>query len=778
MFSVDWGRWADDPAHSADTFDSPIDGSALLTAQRSPKSAPREMIGSIKADHWLAKGYAARSGTALLPGTAYVSLAAQAMIADGATGPFKLSDLLALRPFLLPAGQDRGIKLHLTKRDDGTALDILASDRWNGEPCHVLTAQTTLAPIPAHERPAGLDIAAIAERCPKAETPALMQTAHLAYGDRWYAPATTLFGEGEALAQFITPEQAANDQGYGLHPAVLDSAMGWALALIDGYSEADFWAPTSCSELRIHGPLPTTFYSWVRIADAASASEDSARFDITLSDETGAVCIEIRGYTLKRFDNVADLLNAPAPDRADVRMDVPEPTIPTAEERYQEALSAVGLTSAEGASAFMRALATNLPNVVVSSVDPASLAAHEAARVPDAPQATADDAEGAATRAMPENDIEARLLAFWEQLLGLPDIGVEDSFFDLGGHSLIAVRLFALIRKTYKVEFPISVLFSAPTIRACADLIAKRIGSDGDAGDGVDQANLKHVVAMHDGAPGPGTPFFLVAGCFGNVLNLRHLGHLLGGDRPFYGMQAKGLFGGEEPHQTFEDTARDYIAEMKQVQPQGPYMIGGFSGGGVTAYEIAQQLKAMGEEATVTVILDSALPRRRPLKAIDRVMIQLQEIRRKGIAYPYIWIRNRIRWELTKHRGTFEAAETEHQFHNAEVEAGWENAASVYDVQPYDGRVLVFRPPMTAHWTVAGGRMVDHQRSYVFHDNDWGQYAANIEVHEVPGDHDTIVLEPNVRVLAAIMGEILNEADASLQKGSPFRPSSHHQAAQ
>ena len=82
---------------------------------------------------------------------------------------------------------------------------------------------------------------------------------------------------------------------------------------------------------------------------------------------------------------------------------------------------------------------------------------------------------------------------------------------------------------------------------------------------------------------------------FGNVLNLRHLAHLLGTDRPFYGLQARGLYGDEEPHETFEEAAADYIAEMRTVQPHGPYLLGGFSGGGITAYEMARQLEADGE---------------------------------------------------------------------------------------------------------------------------------------------------------------------------------------
>src|SRR5690606_17309448 len=144
-----------------------------------------------------------------------------------------------------------------------------------------------------------------------------------------------------------------------------------------------------------------------------------------------------------------------------------------------------------------------------------------------------------------------------------------DSFFDLGGHSLIAVRLFAQIRKTWAVDFPISVLFEAPTIRKCADLIIARGGASGESDQPTKprapERRFTHLVAMHEGEGGEKTPFFLVAGMFGNVLNLRHLAHLLGADRRFYGLQARGLYGDAPPHDDLTEAARDYIAEMRQV---------------------------------------------------------------------------------------------------------------------------------------------------------------------------------------------------------------------
>jgi thioesterase domain-containing protein len=273
---------------------------------------------------------------------------------------------------------------------------------------------------------------------------------------------------------------------------------------------------------------------------------------------------------------------------------------------------------------------------------------------------------------------------------------------------------------------------------------------------------------MHPETPGPAPPFFLVAGMFGNVLNLRHLGTILGNERPFYGLQARGLFGDQPPHTTIEDAARDYIREMREVQPNGPYMLGGFSGGGIIAYEIAQQLRNAGENVAALIMLDTPLPQRRPLTLRDRMAIQAHELIQKGPAYVVQWATRRLRWELDKYRKNDDsAADTTAQFHNSAIEAAFLNAISQYQVAPWAGPLTLFRPPLQGRWQVAPDRLIDHERAYVLHDNDWGQWAAALTIIEVPGDHDSMVLEPNVRVLASRLREILAAQEQTQHTISP-----------
>ncbi|MDP4989958.1 MAG: thioesterase domain-containing protein, partial [Marivita lacus] len=197
------------------------------------------------------------------------------------------------------------------------------------------------------------------------------------------------------------------------------------------------------------------------------------------------------------------------------------------------------------------------------------------------------------------------------------------------------------------------------------------------------------------------------------------------------------------------------------VQPEGPYYVGGFSGGGITAYEIAHQLEAMGEEVALVVLLDTPLPQRRPLSRKDRLLIQMQETRRKGVAYPLVWLRNRVQWEIEKRKTTKETR-TAHSFHNAEIEQAFLQAVGTYEVTPWSGRIALFRPPLVGTWTVSGGKLVNHERAYLYDDNDWGQHVPQIEVFEVPGDHDSMVLEPNVRVLASYLRRVITTTEAAV----------------
>ncbi|SIS53454.1 Acyl transferase domain-containing protein [Roseivivax lentus] len=797
--AINWGIWAEAgmaadalAARTGTLEHSPEEPAShpLLDTMRFDAEGRRVFETQLSTADWVIDEHRTRDGLALLPGTASVTLAAHALSEAGEAGAFVIRDLAFLRPFTVPEEGSRRLTTRLERSDAGYTFELLCEARAEGRTGRTRFAEAQIdlrarGPAPRIDLPAIRARLGAPETAPTGQTLTTGQEAHLAFGPRWRVLTARALSADEGLADLTLADAAVGDACL-VHPALLDIATGWAMELIPGYAPDHLWVPLSYVRVTVWGPLPERIVSWVRPAQDGHATTESASFDVTLATPDGTVVMEIAGFAIRRLGDAAQLRRPARLSAAEIETDQAGAGAPLSpgEEMLQHNLSQ-GIRPEEGAEAFARAMAQARPVVAVSPVAIAALRAQaEIAARPATQMQAFERPVMDEDFAAPETDIEKRLAGFWEDLLGVRNVGVDDSFFDLGGHSLIAVRLFSMVKKTYRVDFPISVLFEAPTIRACAALIAEKAGiSDTASGTGEAPAparperRFSHLVPMHEGEPGRKAPFFLVAGMFGNVLNLRHLALLMGRDRPFYGLQAKGLYGDEEPHRSIGEAARDYIAELKQVQPDGPYHLGGFSGGGIIAFEMARQLTALGDTVALVALLDTPLPQKRPLLPVDRAVIQLQELRRKGVGYPFIWARNRLRWEIEKRRAKAATGAPE-SFHNTEIEAAFLGAIAAYEVASYDGRVVLFRPPLREKWRVAGGRLVNDERAYLSDDNDWGGHLTDLTVIEVPGDHDSMVLEPNVRVLAAALKQAMRDAGLPPGEGGAVVPFVRTEAAE
>ena len=196
----------------------------------------------------------------------------------------------------------------------------------------------------------------------------------------------------------------------------------------------------------------------------------------------------------------------------------------------------------------------------------------------------------------PQGRLERGLAALWEEVLGIQPIGMRDNFFDIGGHSLLATRLFAQIEERFGKWLPLTTLFHAPTVQQMAAILLQ----EGWA------APFSSVVPIQPEGDHP--PFFCVHGFGGSVVVFADLAQHLGYDQPFYGLQPRELDGIHEPFARMEEMAAHYISEMRIIQPEGPYYLGGFSDGGIIAFEMAQQLRAIGEDVALLAILDGGAP--------------------------------------------------------------------------------------------------------------------------------------------------------------------------
>ena len=197
------------------------------------------------------------------------------------------------------------------------------------------------------------------------------------------------------------------------------------------------------------------------------------------------------------------------------------------------------------------------------------------------------------------DEIESKLVEIWQSVLGIESISIKDNYFELGGNSLLAVKVFAQIEEKLGKVLPLSLLIKAPTIEKLAKFIRKSEISE-------EWSPLVQIQSGKETKP----KLFCVHGGGFNILVYRDLALLMGEDYPVYALQARGLSGESDRSwlNEVEDIAKDYIREIQKVQPEGPYLLSGLSKGGITALEIAQQLKAQGHEVALLAMYDTNSP--------------------------------------------------------------------------------------------------------------------------------------------------------------------------
>ncbi|MFT3906593.1 MAG: amino acid adenylation domain-containing protein [Steroidobacteraceae bacterium] len=348
------------------------------------------------------------------------------------------------------------------------------------------------------------------------------------------------------------------------------------------------------------------------------------------------------------------------------------------------------------------------------------------------------------------DEVEAVLVAIWQELIGIHRVGVRDDFFVLGGHSLLAVRMFARIEKQFGTRLPLAILFERSTIEFLAEAIREVQRAQPPAVP----AAMRFLVPIQKSGSRP--PFFCVHGAGGNVLNLLPLARHLGADQPFYGFQAQGVDGLLAPLSDIRAMASGYLQELRQVQPSGPYHLGGYCAGGWVALELARQLEALGETVALLVLFDCYHPRLQPEVAPMRNLFN--GIRQGGL--PYLWRRapgNILRYlrvasghlRIALWRVLGRAVPLE--LRDLWLTGAMLRAAAHYHPAAYRDDVVLMR----ASWIDpqlrdAGARM------------GWDDVlTGKVTVVDIPGDHFTLAEEPHVRDLAQQLRVcILHTSDA------------------
>ena len=205
----------------------------------------------------------------------------------------------------------------------------------------------------------------------------------------------------------------------------------------------------------------------------------------------------------------------------------------------------------------------------------------------------ASEKKGAAHFTAPRSKTEQIVSAIWKVCLELDNIDIFTNFFELGGHSLIAVKVMVSLEKETGENYPLSSLLEYPTI----EKLAKFIDSGRDLSTWSSLTPIK--------TSGSKAPLYVVHGADHNVLIFETLSRTLDKEQPVYGLQAKGLNGIDEPHDSVEKMAAHYVSEIVESNPTGPYAIAGYSFGGIIAYEMAKILKAQNKKVASLILLDS-----------------------------------------------------------------------------------------------------------------------------------------------------------------------------
>ena len=775
-------------------------GHPLVSRCLKDTATEREYSTSLSiASHWLLDEHRIRGGEALIPGTGYLELVRAAFSHRHASPRHitEFKDVSFVSPFVVRSAEQRELRVQF--RRTGDAFQFIVMGAHSGAPDGPVWTENVRGQVA--QRPKNGDqgifapIAEIMQRCQdqtkffKGDEVA----EHLVFGPRWGNLRRIDFGRQEALASLSLPSAFETDLAqFELHPALMDMATAGAQALIPGFDESqDFFVPASYARVSIHAPLPAQIFSHIRYLGDAGSAGQLALYDVTVMDEQGRVLVDIEEFTMIRVRDKAVLSGLGS--SASAQPATPLVTGPKAvANQLLMGCPEGGIAPAEGAEALSRILASGAgPQVVVSPQDLeavlAPLRASSKAPLAKRSDALSDDPNWVA----PITDTEQFIADMWGEMLGLSRVGARANFFDLGGHSLLALQVISRLKKRTGKALPLTALLEAPTVEALAGLIEPRSSATDSSADSISASVLsadvfrlppsKTLITIR---PAPSLapalpPLFFVHDGNGETLLYRTLALLLQTAQPIYGLQPDIRPDGTVVHTTIKDMAAAHVAQIRKVQPQGPYYLAGLCAGGVIAFEMARQLEDAGEATAFVGIIDAGdvQAKERPLRItrarLRRLVAALAEdmgepvLQRLARAAPTVVgkLANSVRYEIEyqvdhlRNVRRFRRLRKLGVQQTKNTESGRELAyLKVYEFahrehRPegvfHSGQVVVFRA------TSGNGSSADMPYIEKFEDPLLGwqpRVSSAVMCEDVPGGHSSMLQEPHVTVLAEKMG--------------------------
>lgn len=343
----------------------------------------------------------------------------------------------------------------------------------------------------------------------------------------------------------------------------------------------------------------------------------------------------------------------------------------------------------------------------------------------------------------PSTETEKVMAALWKESMGLDQISVDDNFFSLGGHSLMAVRILSKFEKKTGKNLQLAVLFKYPDIRSLSDFI------DNSQTESI----YKSLVPIK--ASGNKAPIYIIHGEGLNVLNFSHLVTYMDSEQPIYGLQAFGLIGDDEPLENLPDVAGYYLKEIMQHNPNGPYLLAGYSFGGYVAVEMRKQLVAMGKQVKMLMMFDTnaekteykdwmLLP-----KKVKRHLPRLLSFIKTLFSHPIELLKQKYQL-FTQKRIEKNSQRDAKSFYQKikNIKQKHLIAFRKYQMEPFDDKVYLYRADICVHYV-----------------NDpeflgWKKFAKKgVELYHIPGDHLSMLQPPNVKEFASVLQKSINECE-------------------
>ncbi len=347
----------------------------------------------------------------------------------------------------------------------------------------------------------------------------------------------------------------------------------------------------------------------------------------------------------------------------------------------------------------------------------------------------------------------------WQKLLNREQIGIDEDFFSIGGHSLLATEMMMEIEKITSIRLPLATLFQNSTIRTLAQRI--RIN---------DKTSWKSLVQIRPN--GTKKALYIVHGAGLNVLLFNTLVKQLHPEQPVFGLQAKGLDGSEKPLESIEDIAKHYISEVLENDPDGPYLLGGFSLGGIIAFEMNRQLSALGKKVLMlamfdTVAYSSILHYSQIQKTLyqlnynyHQIAFNLTQVFRQSFKENIGFIE--YKWKSVKRRFNKVWYNQKVKIATANISKGEKKELPKYLFNVYEANNKAGDRYIIPKSDIKVTLFRAKKQTFFIEDPvyyGWNKFCSmGIEIREIPGEHNSIFAPPNDELFAKILQEEMDKA--------------------